>query len=60
VSELVVLVSPTEVGAKQVLGVVADLQRQQLITLEDAATVVRGRDGEPKVTQTQSLAGAGA
>jgi uncharacterized membrane protein len=60
VSELVVLVFPTEGGARQVLDVVADLQRQQLITLEDAATVVRGQDGRPKVTQSQSLVGAGA
>jgi uncharacterized membrane protein len=60
VSSLVVLAFPTESGAQQVLDVVGDLQRQQLITLEDAATVVRGPDGKPKVKQANSLVGAGA
>jgi uncharacterized membrane protein len=60
VSSLVVLAFPTENGAQQVLNVVGDLQRQQLITLEDAATVVRGPDGKPKVKQANSLVGAGA
>jgi uncharacterized membrane protein len=60
VSSLVVLAFPTESGAQQVLTVVRDLQRQQLITLEDAATVVRGQDGKPKVKQATSLVGAGA
>ena len=59
-SSLVVLAFPTENGAQQVLNVVGDLQRQQLITLEDAATVVRGPDGKPKVKQANSLVGAGA
>jgi uncharacterized membrane protein len=36
------------------------LQKQQLITLEDAATVVRGQDGKAKVQQANSLVGAGA
>jgi uncharacterized membrane protein len=60
VSSLVVLAFPTENGAQQVLNVVGDLQRQQLITLEDAATVVRGPDGKPKIKQANSLVGAGA
>jgi hypothetical protein len=60
VSTLVVLAFPTEGGAEQVLGVVQDLQRQQLIALDDAATVVRGQDGKPKVRQSTSLVGAGA
>src|SRR4029453_1651436 len=59
-STLVVLAFPTEGGAQQVLGVVQDLQRQQLITLDDAATVVRGMDGKPRVRQSTSLVGAGA
>jgi uncharacterized membrane protein len=60
VSTLVVLAFPTQQGAQQVLGVVGDLQRQQLIALDDAATVTRGGDGKPKVKQASSLVGAGA
>jgi uncharacterized membrane protein len=60
VSTLVVLAFPTESGAQQVLTAVDDLQRQRLITLDDAATVVRGQDGKPKVKQATSLVGAGA
>jgi uncharacterized membrane protein len=60
VSTLVVLAFPTQEGAQQVLGVVGDLQRQQLIALDDAATVTRGGDGKPKVKQASSLVGAGA
>src|SRR5580765_5666320 len=37
-----------------------DLQRQELITLDDAATVVQGHHGKPKVKQATSLVGEGA
>jgi len=60
VSTLVVLAFPTEGGAQNVLTVVNDLQKQNLIALDDAATVVRGQDGKPKVKQATSLVGAGA
>jgi uncharacterized membrane protein len=59
-STLVVLAFPTENGAEDVLTVIQDLQRQQLITLEDAATVVRDQHGKPKVKQAKSLVGEGA
>ena len=59
-STLVVLTFPNETGAEQALGTIRELQRQQLITLEDAATVRRGLDGKPKVKQATSLVGAGA
>jgi uncharacterized membrane protein len=59
-STLVVLAFPTESGAQDVLTVITDLQRQQLITLEDAATVVRDADGKPQVKQATSLVGEGA
>ena len=36
------------------------LQKQKIITLEDAAVVVRRQDGKVKVKQAQSLVGAGA
>jgi uncharacterized membrane protein len=59
-SSLVVLTFPSETGAEQALTTVGQLQREQLITLEDAATVTRGMDGKPKVKQANSLVGAGA
>jgi uncharacterized membrane protein len=59
-STLVVLAFPTESGAQDVLNVINDLQRQHLITLDDAATVVRDQDGKPRVKQATSLVGEGA
>ena len=59
-SSLVVLAFPDEHGAQNVLAVVNDLQKQRLITIDDAATVVRGRHGKPKVQQATSLVGEGA
>jgi uncharacterized membrane protein len=59
-SSLIVLTFGSETGAEQALATIGDLQRQQLITLEDAATVRRGMDGKPKVKQANSLVGAGA
>jgi uncharacterized membrane protein len=59
-SDLVVFAFPDEGGAERVLGVVKDLQRQNVLVLDDAATVVRGRDGKPKVKQVNSMVGAGA
>lgn len=59
-SDLVVLAFDTENGAKDMLNVIGNLQKQQIITLEDAAYVVRKQDGKPKVKQANSLVGAGA
>ena len=59
-SQLIVLTFATETGAEQALGTIGSLQKQNLIALDDAATVVRGRDGKPKVKQATSLVGAGA
>jgi uncharacterized membrane protein len=59
-SQLVVLTFEKEGTAEQVLGEVGALQKQNLITLEDAATVVRQADGKPKIKQATSLVGAGA
>jgi uncharacterized membrane protein len=59
-SELVVLGFKTETGAQEMSEVMGRLQKQQLITLEDAAVVVRKQDGKPKVKQAVSLVGAGA
>ena len=48
-------------GAEQMLDLVKDLSKQQLITLQDAAIVTwpQGKK-KPKIRQLQSLAGAGA
>jgi uncharacterized membrane protein len=58
-STLVVLAFQNETGAQDVLTVINDLQRQHLITLDDAATVVRGQDGRPRVKQATALVGEG-
>lgn len=59
-NELIVLAFDTEDGALQVRDKLNELQKQELITLGDAAVVVREDDGKPKVKQAQSLVGAGA
>jgi uncharacterized membrane protein len=58
--DLVVLAFDREGGAREMLGEIENLQKQELIHLEDAATVVRGADGKAKVQQASSLVGAGA
>ena len=57
---LVVLVFRDETGAAQMRDRLAGLQRQQFLSLADAAVVVRRRDGKVKVKQAVSLVGAGA
>ena len=59
-SDLVVFAFDNETGAKEMSEAVGRLQKQELIKLEDAATVVRKGEGKPKVKQAQSLVGAGA
>ena len=59
-SELFVLAFPNETAAQDMLGTVDQLQKQELIKLDDAATVVRRQDGKVKVKQANSLVGAGA
>jgi uncharacterized membrane protein len=59
-SDLVVLAFDTQTGAADMLSEVDRLQKMQLLTLDDAATVVRDPDGKPKVNQARSLVGAGA
>jgi uncharacterized membrane protein len=56
---LVVLAFTDETGAAQMRDRLAGLQRQQLLSLADAAVVVRRRDGKVKVKQAVSLVGAG-
>lgn len=60
-STLTVVKFPNESGADQAVQTLMDLQKQQLITVLDAATVV-WQEGKkkPKTHQLYSLAGAGA
>jgi uncharacterized membrane protein len=58
-SMLLVLAFDNEVGAQEMIGHVQIWQRQQLITVSDAATVVRQADGKVKIKQANSLVGAG-
>ena len=59
-SELLVFAFDSENGANDAIPVLESLQKQQLIVLADAATVVRKPDGKPKVKQLHSLVGVGA
>jgi uncharacterized membrane protein len=59
-SELIVLAFASENGAQEALAELSNLQKHELITLTDAATVVRKVDGKVKVKQAVGLVGAGA
>jgi uncharacterized membrane protein len=59
-SELVVFAFEDEKGASEMRDTLVRLQKQHLVTLEDAAVVVRKQDGKVKVKQAVSLVGAGA
>jgi len=59
-SELFVLAVDNEPEAQQLVGILSRLQKENLITLEDAAVVTRKPDGKVKVKQANSLVGAGA
>jgi len=59
-SSLVALAFEDRDGAEQMREKMYDLQRRQLITLEDAAVVVLKKNGHPKVKHAHSLVGAGA
>ena len=58
--ELIVLAFDTMDGAKDVRDELYELQKQELLQLDDAAVVVRKEDGHVKVKQARSLTGAGA
>jgi uncharacterized membrane protein len=49
-----------ETGAAELRDKLVGLQKQQIISLSDAAVVVRRQDGKVKVKQAVSLVGAGA
>jgi uncharacterized membrane protein len=59
-SELVVVAFDNATEADQLMDKLGKLQKERLITLDDAAVVVRKHDGHVKVKQAHSLVGAGA
>ncbi len=59
-SDLIVLTFDGEAQALAVRDRLIKLQQQQVISLEDAAVVVRRSDGTVKVRQITNLSGAGA
>jgi len=60
VTELVVVAFDTETGAAEMRDALIELQKQKLVTLDDAAVVVRKPDGRVKVKQAVNLVGTGA
>ena len=59
-SDLIVIGFPSEFKADEVLLDLRKLEREYLIDLEDAAIVVRNKDGKVKVNQAQELVTSGA
>jgi uncharacterized membrane protein len=59
-SNLFVFAFDNETGAAEMRDALVKLQKEHLITIEDAAVVVRKPDGKVKVKQAVSLVGAGA
>lgn len=59
-SELIVFAFDTQGGARDMGEAVQRLQKQELLSIDDAAYVVRKPDGKVKVNQAVSLVGAGA
>ena len=59
-SDLVILAFDTETGAGQMRDDLLKLEKEHLIGLEDAAVVVRNKEGKVKVNQEVNMMGAGA
>ena len=59
-SNLIVFTFDNETEAERMRDSLVSMQKQQIISLEDAAVVIRREDGKVKVKQAQSLVGAGA
>lgn len=59
-SDLIVIGFPDQFKADEVLLDLRKLEREYLIDLEDAAIVVRNKDGKVRVKQTQELVTSGA
>jgi uncharacterized membrane protein len=59
-STMAVFAFDDEQGADRMRAALGRMQREHLITLDDAAVVVRTMDGKVKVRQATNLVGAGA
>jgi uncharacterized membrane protein len=59
-SELIVLAFNNNTDAFKMRDELVELQKQEVISLSDAAVVVRDQDGKAKVKQATNLVGAGA
>lgn len=59
-SDLIVICFPGEFKADEVLLDLRKLEREHLLDLEDAAIVVRNKDGKIRLKQTQELVTSGA
>ena len=59
-SDLIVIGFPDEFKADEVLLDLRKMEREYLIDLEDAAIVVKKKDGKVKIKQTQELVTGGA
>jgi uncharacterized membrane protein len=59
-SEMIVFAFKSETGAEEMRDALIRMQKEMLIKLDDAAVVVRKKDGKVKVKQAVSLVGAGA
>lgn len=59
-SNLVVLKCQNETTGENILNTLRELQKQHLITVEDAALVTLKANGKPKIRQANDLVGAGA
>jgi uncharacterized membrane protein len=59
-SNLFVLKCQDEATGERILNTLRELQKQHLITVEDAALVTLRANGKPKIRQANDLVGAGA
>jgi uncharacterized membrane protein len=59
-SSLLVFAFSDQGGADQIISYMQTLQKQRLITISDAAIVIRKPDGKIKIKQANSLVGSGA
>lgn len=59
-ADLIVLGFDNEQDAFSMRDKLLDMQKQEIITLADAAIVIRDKKGKPKIKQLHSLVGSGA
>lgn len=59
-SDLIVVAFDNETGAENMRDALVGMQKRHVVTLDDAAVVVRKEDGKVKVKQAANLVGEGA